>query len=118
PFLFRTVESVIPVFFVAGFFALMGMASGVVYPRYTLLISPLLAASLAALLSKIVPPRPGALLVAGILSVASGGPFRSADELGLLESSQTQYMKILENFRSALKPRESFVTCDWGRERP
>ena len=96
---------------------MMEMASGAVYDRYILLICPLLAASLAALFSKIVPGKPSALFVAFILSLPSGGPFKQAQALGLLESSQTQYRQILENFRAALRARKSLVACDWGDKR-
>lgn len=96
----------------------MEMASGSLYDRYILLIWPLLAASLGALFSKIVPGKPSALFLAFILSLPPGGPFKQAQALGLLESSQTQYRQILENFRTALRPRELFVTCGgWGEKR-
>ena len=73
PFLFRTLELFIPWLLVLGFCIMMEMASGAVYDRYILLICPLLAASLGALFSKIVPGKPSALFVAFILSLPSVG---------------------------------------------
>ena len=94
PFLFRTLKSFIPCLLVLGFCIMMEVASGSLFARYILLIWPLLAAGLGALFSKIVPGKPSGLLLAFILSLPPGGPFKQAQALGLLESSQTQYRQI------------------------
>jgi hypothetical protein len=114
PFLFRGPESFIPPFIVLGFCLLMGMASGSVYPRYTILIFPLLAASMAAMLTGTLPRKSIAVVVAAIFCLISGGPFKSADDLGLLESTQTQYVPLLERFRTSLGGRDTFIYCRWA----
>ena len=87
------------------------MATGFVHYRYTLLIIPLLAASLAALLTRILPGQMTALALALGLSLLLGGPFKRAEALGLLTDSQTQYRQLLESLRSRLLPQETLITC-------
>ena len=113
PFFFRNLEAFIPVTIVLSFFFLMGMASGYVSARYSLLILPFVAASLAALLGRILPPPTTALMLALGLCFLVGGPFKGAEALGLMSNGQEAYKPLLENLRTSLRPDDTLISCGW-----
>jgi hypothetical protein len=88
---------------------MMVMATGFVHHRYTLIIMPILAASLAALLTRILPGMSPLAFVLGYSFL--GGPFKGAEALGLMSASQAQYRPLLERLRTSLLPQETLITC-------
>ena len=112
PFIFRRFPAFIPAVVVFAFMFLVSMASGNVYDRYTLLILPFLAASLAALAAKVLPGVLCLFLAIG-LCLVDGGPFKSVDALGLTGNSQDQYKLLFEKLRVSLSTDEQLIMCDW-----
>jgi 4-amino-4-deoxy-L-arabinose transferase-like glycosyltransferase len=113
PFVFKKFEAFVPVFIFLGFCLVVGKASGFVHHRYALLTLPFLAASLAALLARVLPGRITVLACAVGLSFLVGGPFKRAEALGLMFNGQEQYKPLLERLRAALLPQETLITCRW-----
>jgi hypothetical protein len=90
---------------------MMMLATGFVHHRYTLIIMPILGASLAALLTRILPGQMSALALVLGCSLLLGGPFKSAEALGLMSASQSQYRPLLERLKASLSPEETLITC-------
>ena len=111
PFVFRSLEALVPVAILLAFLAMMVTASGYIHHRYTLLVLPVLAASLAALLTRILPGRATALAAAVGLSLLVGGPFKRAEALGLMFNGQQQYRPLMQNLRTSLLPLETLISC-------
>jgi hypothetical protein len=111
PFVFRSLEAWVPAAILLVFLVMMVTASGYVHHRYTLLVLPLLAASLAALLTRFLPGRATALAAAVGLSFLVGGPFKRAEALGLTFNGQQQYLPLLQSLRSSLLPQETLIGC-------
>jgi 4-amino-4-deoxy-L-arabinose transferase-like glycosyltransferase len=118
PLVSRKPESIsLPVLFVA-FAMLMTMATGEIYSRYLLIILPVLAASLAAVFVRIIPAGSIAVLLACVLVIIAGDPFRINKSLDIFESSQEQYLSLMENYSAALSDDETPVFCSWSKNRP
>lgn len=115
PVIYRKPESLILPFLFLVFALLMTMATGNLYPRYLLIILPVLAACLAAVLNRIVPAGIFAVFLACILGVFAGDPFRSNYTLKIFESSQEKYQSLFENFSESLSSEEMPVYCSWSR---
>lgn len=95
----------------------MGLASGSVYPRYSLIFVPLLAAALAAVAMSLFRVRwVGALGIVAVVA-AGGGPIRSATELEIAQDPRLQtQISELTRVAGQLTPAETLVTCNWNRE--
>jgi len=111
PFLFRSLEALVPAAIVLVFLVMMAIASGLVHHRYTLLLLPLLAASMAALLTRLLAARVMAMAVAVGLSAFVGGPFKSAEAIGVMFDGQRKYLPVLHNLQTKLLPQETLLTC-------
>lgn len=87
-------------------------ASGFVSPRYSLLLLPILMASLAAMILVVVPGWRSQIAIIGALSLASLGPFKPASALGLLDEGQTRYIPLLRSVGSTIRPEETLLVCN------
>lgn len=92
-------------------------ASGQVYPRYSLLMLPLLAAALAAILVSVLRRRWLAAAGATAISALSLGPIKPYDKLRLEQNeSIIRQVAVLSRFGASLRQEERAVYCDWDRE--
>jgi branched-subunit amino acid transport protein len=115
PYCFRKPESFVPPFLFCCFAILMTLVIGSNNSRYVLLILPILAASLAALLARIIPVSISAVIIAGVLTLSAGDPFKSPDSLSLFKSSQNIFKPLLEKFAKSLREEEMPLLCRWSR---
>ena len=115
PYFFRKPESFVPPFLFFCFVIMMTFATGRIYQRYLLLILPVLAAGFAALLARIVPGRVFAVVVACVLTLSAGNPFKGINSVSLFKSSQNKYLPLLENFSKSLEVKETPVWCNWSK---
>lgn len=115
PYFFRKPESWVPLFLFCCFAILMTLAIGSIYPRYVLLVLPILAASLASLLARIIPVRVFAAVIACVLTLSAGDPFKNPDSLSLFESSQNKFKPLFQNFAKSLGEEEMPLLCVWSK---
>lgn len=89
------------------------IASGIVSSRHTLLVLPLLMASLAAGISLLIPKRRIVEYLAfAAIVIATGGPFKPAAELNLHDTG-IDYKNFLNGVSNSLQPNEVLVFCGW-----
>jgi 4-amino-4-deoxy-L-arabinose transferase-like glycosyltransferase len=88
------------------------VASGFVSPRYSLLLLPILMASLAAMILVVLPGWKSQIAAIAALSLASLGPFKTASALGLLDEGQTRYIPLLRSIGAAIRPEETLLVCN------
>lgn len=115
PYFLRKPESLVPLALFFCFAIMMTFASGRIYSRYLILILPVMAAGFAALLVRTIPGRVSAVVVACVLTLSAGNPFKNTDPLSLFESSQNKYQAMLENFAKSLRVEETPVLCNWSK---
>lgn len=102
----------IPAIFIV-YCAAVAVASGNVFPRYTLIILPMLMASVAAVVMAGLPKAWIRALAICIVSASMLGPYKTPAQLGVTyESSQAKFLPLLEDIRSVRRPEETFLVCD------
>ena len=99
------------------FVAVMWMASGNVYARYMLLLTPLLAVGAAGLFVTVLRRDHLAALAGVAVSVLIGGPFFAANQLALQTATRNgaTLEEILRPVAAELRPEELLVVCTWNR---
>ncbi|MEL7212443.1 MAG: hypothetical protein AAGK92_07265 [Pseudomonadota bacterium] len=99
------------------FVVVMWMASGNVYARYMLLLTPLLAVGAAGLFVTLLRKDYLAALAGIALSVWLGGPFFDKSQLNLEAATRNgaNFEDVLSPVGRALKPDETLVVCAWDR---
>ena len=99
------------------FVGIMWMASGNVYARYMLLLTPLLAVGTAGLFVTLLRKDHFAALAGIALSVWIGGPFFGNAQLGLEAATRNgaTFDEILHPVGTALQPDEILIVCAWDR---
>ncbi|AGA31996.1 hypothetical protein TVNIR_0285 [Thioalkalivibrio nitratireducens DSM 14787] len=116
PFIVRRPEAFFLPLAAAGFALMLTLASGMTYDRCILLVLPILAASLAAILARLIPWRGLVVPVALLLAFWGGMPLQSVKSLRLTNPAQSQYRPLLEDFARVLRDDESPVYCNWSRQ--
>lgn len=115
PFLFRRPESLIlPVIFF-GFVLLLTFAEGRTFKRYVLLVLPILAVSLSAVLIHFVRVKTLVLVISIILITASGGLYHSNNNL--LRHNQYRHKNLIKKFALSLHSKEVPLHCRWRKDR-
>ncbi|WP_224823355.1 glycosyltransferase family 39 protein [Cognatishimia sp. MH4019] len=99
------------------FVLVMWMASGNVYGRYMLLLTPLLAVGTAGLFATVLRKDYLGALAAIALSVAIGGPFIPQSQLGLQTATRNgaTFQEVLTPVGAARRDEETFIVCAWDR---
>ncbi len=101
--------------FVFIFIIFIIIASGSIYPRYLLLITPMLSASLAVTIVHIFSSFSLRIACAFILIFILGTPFK--ENVVVSQSTQNRYKPVLTRFSKALKDNELPIFCKWGPQK-
>ena len=100
------------------FILVMMISTEQVYPRYMLVVLPLLAVGLAAFLATILRSDFAGLVASIALCFLFGGPLTSADRLDLDPANRdgVSYADIMTPVRENLKPDEALLICEMDQK--
>lgn len=104
-----------PVLFALYAIVVVG-SSGLVSPRYSLVFMPMLMSSLAVMILTVVPDWRWQAAFVAVLCLASFSPFKSAENLGITNSSQAGVIQLLASIGEVIRPEETLLVCRRGVE--